>query len=862
MPPLTPKFNLSQTETEVLVTVYVPAASSLASFCGHHHDADADTEGGRGQQQQGVEIYLSDDGDNDDNYDDDDDDDDDDQGQGVIKTATTASTLHFFASPCYLLKLNFSPYKFYIPTTTTTSSSPSSGGGGEYGVPPAFYNPADHTICIHLKKAPLPLQLLYTVRANTTTPVSSASLSSSSTNDDDDEKKNNKINNNNNDNVSSLMWPDFDTTLSSKWVVQSAFQNNDPRHNNQREIPKQWLHAVVDNNNDDGGGGRGDDKSDEERNAETSDSKLSSSTETNLGSTAATAATAGLSPSSGRITTMSPSAMYGYGFGDMFQRILTDYCRAGLAQEMLELGKVTSEDDDVECVSPMERYHLRTEKEQDDFDPDRYLGDYSLDRDDDDDDDDDEEDVVDYMYSMVVSYVPWWKTTRPGEGDDGNSNDSVDDVTNQLQTNLTITPPKGKGPHNESSTSSITPNRTSTTSKFTGNIGLFTTDEHILLTSIPYPLLPQHIVSCPPDSPSNQSLWCGLLDILLAYMYDHLTTMGDPTVESAWTVSILSPRLSWLDNSTDGDYRNDIDNDNENDNYRSSQSFHDKIQFTVLSFIRRMLIYPYWRNYNFGMMYVVRNVSDLLEHHGFLGIIKCLLQTRSILTKSECYYLNNKIWIDPYLCWIQGQYRLQELKQQHHQQQQQSKSNQLLDSGESLLGQLIKSLMHILDKDTTHEESSSSKCSSLKDRLGLDLHRYECMLLADENDSETTDDDDSEDDEHDEQEESSDEINSSDEASDDDDDDSDDDSRHDDEDDNNDAPNQVQTDAANNEAGVEKTNTGDDEEEKEEVGRTDQNGRLCLDDIVGGGSEQQLQQYHNNVPVETDKRRPLIEELS
>ncbi len=39
----------------------------------------------------------------------------------------------------------------------------------------------------------------------------------------------------------------------------------------------------------------------------------------------------------------------------------------------------------------------------------------------------------------------------------------------------------------------------------------------------------------------------GLADILFAYAYDHRTTTGDPSVESAWTVAVLSPLLSWLE---------------------------------------------------------------------------------------------------------------------------------------------------------------------------------------------------------------------------------------------------------------------------------------------------------------------------
>ncbi len=38
-----------------------------------------------------------------------------------------------------------------------------------------------------------------------------------------------------------------------------------------------------------------------------------------------------------------------------------------------------------------------------------------------------------------------------------------------------------------------------------------------------------------------------LVDLVFAYAYDHRTTLGEPSVESAWTVARLSATLSWLE---------------------------------------------------------------------------------------------------------------------------------------------------------------------------------------------------------------------------------------------------------------------------------------------------------------------------
>lgn len=39
----------------------------------------------------------------------------------------------------------------------------------------------------------------------------------------------------------------------------------------------------------------------------------------------------------------------------------------------------------------------------------------------------------------------------------------------------------------------------------------------------------------------------GLLDIIYSYAYDFRTTLGEGNVESAWTVTKISPTLSWFD---------------------------------------------------------------------------------------------------------------------------------------------------------------------------------------------------------------------------------------------------------------------------------------------------------------------------
>lgn len=46
---------------------------------------------------------------------------------------------------------------------------------------------------------------------------------------------------------------------------------------------------------------------------------------------------------------------------------------------------------------------------------------------------------------------------------------------------------------------------------------------------------------------SREAVDLTLVDILLAYCYDHRTTEGEPSVESCWTVNKLASSLSWLE---------------------------------------------------------------------------------------------------------------------------------------------------------------------------------------------------------------------------------------------------------------------------------------------------------------------------
>ena len=461
--PLTPRFELSQTEDEVLITIFVPTI-----------------------RVGNIEVLVENDNPQQNSESDDDDDDVITTTRATTTTTktTTSSTFHFHAAP-YFLKLRFAPYQFSEAV-----------GADSVGNIPASYDPSTQQIVVRLAKA-----------------------------------------------EPGKFWTHLDMMAR---LVQP------------KEIPKQWLHAVTPDEK------RGTDRAihDEDEAIFVED-------------------TAPTGTSSDH-----HHHYFGYGFGGIFQNIFTDYCRGGLAQEMLQLPS------NPETTAPLDRRRMRQEREMKDFDEERYLGDSSISTD-------------DYMYPMVVEYVPFWRAEKS----------TFNSLSNQME-HMTI---------NDVWTSSMTS---------------FTSDEKLQLASIPYPLIPKAIL----DFSESSTFWPGLLDLLIPFVYDHLTTMGDPTVESAWTITTLSCSLSWLDPPSLPPPSSSASS--------STTTTTSGVYDAVVQVTRRMLIYPYWRNFDFCHL-VLQETLSLVTTGGIHAVVKALLKLRTILEKSESYYVGNKIFVDPFLYGIQ-----------------------------------------------------------------------------------------------------------------------------------------------------------------------------------------------------------------
>ena len=219
-----------------------------------------------------------------------------------------------------------------------------------------------------------------------------------------------------------------------------------------------------------------------------------------------------------------------------------------------------------------DRRKLRLMTEREKFDPDRYLGDTM---------DGDEEDMV---YQEAISCNPHYIMIP---------------LTNQN--------------NNEKEEFNKTEYFTREESQLMASIS----------TSVQFPSID--------DDEKNAALLLHLLDILYAYVYNYRTTGGDATCESSWTISILSPTLSWLES------------------YSSVRNDH----LQVLGWcINRALTYPYLRSYDFCTRIILSDIEHIFQG-GRRCILKCLLQVHEIMDKSEFHYLNNKLMIDPLILWIQ-----------------------------------------------------------------------------------------------------------------------------------------------------------------------------------------------------------------
>ena len=132
-------------------------------------------------------------------------------------------------------------------------------------------------------------------------------------------------------------------------------------------------------------------------------------------------------------------------------------------------------------------------------------------------------------------------------------------------------------------------------------------------------------------SKEQRRVLLGLLDILFSYCYDHRMNTGDENVESSLNICRLSASLSWLE---------------------SYEFEDDNALLVILHAMRRSLIYPYFRHWEFSKLILGDCAKILLL--GKKCILRSLLQVRKIFEFSEIHYIFNRLFINDYCAYIQG----------------------------------------------------------------------------------------------------------------------------------------------------------------------------------------------------------------
>jgi len=130
----------------------------------------------------------------------------------------------------------------------------------------------------------------------------------------------------------------------------------------------------------------------------------------------------------------------------------------------------------------------------------------------------------------------------------------------------------------------------------------------------------------------SRSLYLALLTILFSYAYDLRTTQHDPTTESPWTISILTPCFSTLDTSP--------------------TSPNSPLAVCFRASYRRALAFPLYRNW--VLCEKLREDVTTILRGGKRCVLRALLEAKKIIDGSDVYYVYSKIWLDDYCVWVQS----------------------------------------------------------------------------------------------------------------------------------------------------------------------------------------------------------------
>ncbi|CDO70721.1 hypothetical protein BN946_scf184798.g36 [Trametes cinnabarina] len=149
--------------------------------------------------------------------------------------------------------------------------------------------------------------------------------------------------------------------------------------------------------------------------------------------------------------------------------------------------------------------------------------------------------------------------------------------------------------------------------------------------------LPRKEYLATPEQTHN--LYLTLLTLLFAYAYEIRTTQYDPTPESAWTISSLTPAFSALDPPPYVFFPEPEPSD-------FSEA---ELAATFIASYRRSLAFPLYRS--FALAEACRADVAALLARGKRVVTRCLLEMKDILDHHDVYYVYSKIWVDDFCVW-------------------------------------------------------------------------------------------------------------------------------------------------------------------------------------------------------------------
>ncbi|XP_068152430.1 protein SHQ1 homolog [Drosophila tropicalis] len=212
---------------------------------------------------------------------------------------------------------------------------------------------------------------------------------------------------------------------------------------------------------------------------------------------------------------------------------------------------------------------------------------------------------------------------------------------------------------------------------------------------------------------------CGLISIMLAICYDVRTTNNDPTCESGWTRCILCPLICYFEQF---------------DNYRD----------VVVAFLRRVITYPLYRNFELGRQ-CVRDAIEVLKGGRNWLINQLLLTHQQFATSEPSRDTFNSLYIEDYIRYVSN---TEICTDDHLRLLARNVKNVLMDVSKRHLGLGINEIETELIKELMQEMRLDANPSAQQQQQQLELQVPGADDLDADNDTsgqedETTTDDDS-----------------------------------------------------------------------------------------------------------------------